>query len=61
MTTAYDFPDLNISPILGEEQSDEEDVERGIDDVRLYFLHVVRFSVIEGRPIWLFEDVPPIC
>ncbi|VDP60669.1 unnamed protein product [Heligmosomoides polygyrus] len=32
MTTAYDFPDLNISPILGEEQSDEEDVERGIDD-----------------------------
>ncbi|KAK6009184.1 BRCA1 protein [Ostertagia ostertagi] len=33
MTTAYDFPDLNISPILGEEESDNETDEQNPADL----------------------------
>ncbi|KAK5972760.1 hypothetical protein GCK32_003850 [Trichostrongylus colubriformis] len=34
MTTAYDFPDLNISPILGEEESDHETVEENLANLQ---------------------------
>ncbi|VDO09275.1 unnamed protein product [Haemonchus placei] len=32
MTTAYDFPDLNISPILGESEYDDAAIEEGIQE-----------------------------
>ncbi|KAK6060383.1 BRCA1 protein [Cooperia oncophora] len=51
MTTAYDFPDLNISPIFGEEESDNETAAQNLANVDVPIQDVLKgLSISESDP-----------